>query len=133
MSATVIRYVPYPLNNAAPNLTPMLCESMQRLVMLYRRDFVAVVAHEVKLHLDETERAVRYLLTARAMKRNTIGHQMIFRSCFRSGDMAGADATGKSPDENTRSTIRFDAFRYAGVRHVAGEGAADACSSLGDC
>jgi hypothetical protein len=74
MSAAVIRYVPYPLENVAPNLTPMLCDGVQCLVMVYLRDFVAVVAHEVQFRPHEADGAIRHLLTARAAKRNAFRH-----------------------------------------------------------
>jgi hypothetical protein len=74
MSATVIRCVPYPLENVAPNLTPMLCDSVQCLVMVYLRDFVAIVAHEVQFRPHEADGSIRHLLTARAAERNACGH-----------------------------------------------------------
>jgi hypothetical protein len=38
-------------------------------------DFAAVVADEVKFHPHEAEGTIRYPLTARAVKRNALGHQ----------------------------------------------------------
>src|SRR5215469_8222586 len=57
--------------------------STHQLMSINLCEFVAVVAHEVKLHSHKADGPIRDHLTARAAKRDAFRHKNLFREEFR--------------------------------------------------
>ena len=72
------------LQNVGAYVMPVLRQSTHQLMSINLREFVTVVAHEVKLHSHKADGPIRDHLTARAAKRNAFAfrHGNLFREGF---------------------------------------------------